>query len=126
MLRDQDFHATIPAADLERARAFYEEKLGFQPAREEPAGLVYETPGGGWFRLYLTPNAGTALHTLAGWSVTDIETEVAELKSKGVVFEEYDAPGLQMVDGIATSSAGRAAWFRESEGNILGVADPAP
>jgi catechol 2,3-dioxygenase-like lactoylglutathione lyase family enzyme len=55
MLRDHQFHATIPAADLERARAFYEEKLGLEPAREEPAGPVYETPGGGWFRLYRTP-----------------------------------------------------------------------
>jgi catechol 2,3-dioxygenase-like lactoylglutathione lyase family enzyme len=60
MLRERPIHATIPAADLERARAFYADKLGLIPAREEPAGLVYETPGGAWFRLYWTPYAGTA------------------------------------------------------------------
>jgi catechol 2,3-dioxygenase-like lactoylglutathione lyase family enzyme len=67
MLREHPIHATIPATDLERARAFYADKLGLTPTREEPAGLVYETPGGAWFRLYRTPYAGTAQHTVAGW-----------------------------------------------------------
>jgi len=122
MLREHDIHATIPAADLERARAFYADKLGLTPAREEPAGLVYEGPGGAWFRLFPTPSAGTAQHTIAGWAVDDIEAEVAELKARGVVFEEYDLPGLRTVDGIATTPAARAAWFKDSEGNILGMA----
>jgi catechol 2,3-dioxygenase-like lactoylglutathione lyase family enzyme len=125
MLSERDVHATIPAADLERARKFYAEKLGLTPSREEPPGLVYEGPGGGWFRLYETPYAGTAQHTVAGWSVDDIEAEVAELRSRGVVFEEYDTRHLRTVDGIATSDAGRAAWFKDIEGNILGVAQPA-
>jgi catechol 2,3-dioxygenase-like lactoylglutathione lyase family enzyme len=122
MLREHPIHATIPAADLERARAFYADKLGLTPAREEPAGLVYETPGGAWFRLYRTPYAGTAQHTIAGWEVEDIEGEVAELKARGVVFEEYHSEQFQTLDGIATTQGGRVAWFKDSEGNILGLA----
>jgi catechol 2,3-dioxygenase-like lactoylglutathione lyase family enzyme len=122
MLSERPIHATIPATDLERARAFYGDRLGLTPAREEPAGLVYETPGGAWFRLYRTPYAGTAQHTIAGWDVEDIEAEVAELKARGVVFEEYQSEQLRTVDGIATTQGGLAAWFRDSEGNILGLA----
>jgi catechol 2,3-dioxygenase-like lactoylglutathione lyase family enzyme len=122
MLSERPIHATIPATDLERARAFYGDRLGLTPVREEPAGLVYATPGGAWFRLYRTPYAGTAQHTIAGWDVEDIEAEVAELKARGVVFEEYQSEQLQTVDGIATTQGGRAAWFRDSEGNILGLA----
>jgi hypothetical protein len=95
---------------------------GLTPAREEPAGLVYETPGGAWFRLYRTPYAGTAQHTIAGWEVEDIEGEVAELKARRVVFEEYHSEQFQTLDGIATTQGGRVAWFKDSEGNILGLA----
>ena len=70
---------------------------------EEPAGLVYVTPGGAWFRLYRTPYAGTAQHTIAGWEVEDLEAEVAELKARGVAFQEYHSGQLQTVDGIATT-----------------------
>jgi catechol 2,3-dioxygenase-like lactoylglutathione lyase family enzyme len=103
MLREHPIHATIPATDLERARAFYADKLGLTPPREEPAGLVYETPGGAWFRLYRTPCAGTAQHTIAGWEVEDLEAEVAELRARGVAFQEYHSGQLQTVDGIATT-----------------------
>jgi predicted enzyme related to lactoylglutathione lyase len=122
MLREHPIHAVIPATDLERARAFYADKLGLIPTREDPAGLVYVTPGGAWFRLYRTPYAGTAQHTIAGWEVEDLEAEVAELRARGVVFQEYRAGQLQTVDGIATTQGGRAAWFKDSEGNILGLA----
>ena len=121
MLQGRHMHPTIPAADLERARAFYDEKLGLRPARQTPGGLVYEARGGSWFLLYPTPSAGTARHTVAGWAVEDLDAEVAELKARGVVFEEYDSPQLKTVDGIATTAAGRAAWFKDSEGNILGL-----
>jgi catechol 2,3-dioxygenase-like lactoylglutathione lyase family enzyme len=86
MLREHPIHATIPATDLERARGFYADKLGLTPTREDPAGLGYETPGGAWFRLYRTPYAGTAQHTIAGWEVEDLEAEVAERKAGGVAF----------------------------------------
>jgi catechol 2,3-dioxygenase-like lactoylglutathione lyase family enzyme len=125
MLQEHAIHATIPASDLERARAFYADKLGLLPAREDPAGLVYQTAGGAWFRLYETPYAGTAQHTVAGWDVEDIEAEVAALKANGVVFEEYHSPQLETVDGIAprggagwpgsrTARATSSAWPRRS------------
>jgi predicted enzyme related to lactoylglutathione lyase len=86
------------------------------------AGLVYETLGGAWFRLYRTPYAGTAQHTVAGWEVEDIEAEVAELKARGVAFEESQSGQFQTVDGIASAQGSRVAWFKDSEGNILGLA----
>jgi catechol 2,3-dioxygenase-like lactoylglutathione lyase family enzyme len=124
MLGDHAIHATIPATDLERARAFYADKLGLVPTSEDPGGLIYATSGGVWFRLFPTPYAGTALHTVAGWVVQDLEAEVAELRAKGVVFEEYDTPQVKTVDGIADMPGGRAAWFKDSEGNILALVTP--
>lgn len=121
MLRNHSFHAAIPANDLRRARAFYEEKLGLTPSSEDVGGLIYETAEGSWFRLFPTPFAGTAQHTLTAWTVDDVEAEVGELKGKGVVFDEYDMSGIKTVDGIATTSGGRGGWFKDSEGNILAV-----
>ena len=121
MLGDLHIHPTIPASDLDRARAFYRDKLGLSPAREMPGGLIYECAGGSWFILYPTRGAGTATHTLAGWRTSDIEGDVAGLRARGVVLEEYDMPNLKTVNGIATMGPVRAAWFKDSEGNILGL-----
>jgi catechol 2,3-dioxygenase-like lactoylglutathione lyase family enzyme len=120
MLSNYEMHSTIPAHDLDRARRFYAEKLGLTPTREAPGGLIYEY-GDTWFLLYPSQGAGTAQHTVAGWQVDDIKAEVAELKSRGVVFEEYNLPGLKTVNAIATTGPNRAAWFKDSEGNILGL-----
>jgi catechol 2,3-dioxygenase-like lactoylglutathione lyase family enzyme len=120
MLARLDYHATIPALDIERAKKFYADKLGLEPEQEMPYGLVYRCTNG-WFLLYPTPYAGTAQHTLMGWETKDIEKEVADLRSRGVVFEEYDYPNLKTVNGIATTGPGKAAWFKDSEGNILGL-----
>jgi catechol 2,3-dioxygenase-like lactoylglutathione lyase family enzyme len=123
MLQSRSMHPTIPAADLERARAYYADKLGVTPSRELPGGLVYETGGGAWFLLYPSQGAGSAQHTVAGWEVEDIDAEVAELKARGVVFEEYDLPQLRTENSVATMPGNRAAWFRDSEGNILGLVE---
>jgi catechol 2,3-dioxygenase-like lactoylglutathione lyase family enzyme len=120
MLANLEVHATIPASDLERAKRFYAEKLRFTPASETPGGLIYQCKGS-WFLLYPSQGAGTAQHTVAGWATDDIEAEVAELKARGVVFEEYDMPNFKTVNGIATTGPNRAAWFKDSEGNILGI-----
>jgi catechol 2,3-dioxygenase-like lactoylglutathione lyase family enzyme len=120
MLSKLVFHATIPAKDLERAKKFYADKLGFIPDSEEPGGLVYKCKDS-WFLLYPTQFAGTAAHTLGGWETTNIEQEVAGLKARGVVFEEYDFPGLKTVNSIAAMGSDKAAWFKDSEGNILGI-----
>jgi predicted enzyme related to lactoylglutathione lyase len=124
MLNDSKVTANIPAADLERARQFYAERLGLTPAQEGDGGLIYTTAGGTTFFLYLTEYAGQAGHTIAQFHVADIEAEVGTMKDKGVTFETYDMPGLTWDGDIATiPEMGRAAWFKDSEGNILCVDD---
>jgi catechol 2,3-dioxygenase-like lactoylglutathione lyase family enzyme len=122
----------LPAQDLERARAFYADKLGLEPAEERPGGLLYHCAAGD-FALFESAGAGSGSHTQMAWDVDDIEAVVGELRSRGVVFEEYDLPGLRTVEGIAEvagnypSKGGvgeRAAWFRDSEGNMLGIGQP--
>ena len=121
MLTQRRVHATIPASDLGRARKWYADKLGFEPVRELPGGLMYDAAEGTQFIIYPTPNAGQSPNTLMGFSTSDIESEVRDLKARGVVFEEYDYPTLKTVDSIATAGPVRSAWFRDSEGNIVGV-----
>jgi catechol 2,3-dioxygenase-like lactoylglutathione lyase family enzyme len=119
----------LPAQDLSRARAFYAEKLGLEPVEERPGGLRYECRNG-VFALFESVGAASGDHTQMAFEVDDIESVVAGMRSRGVVFEDVDVPGLRTVDGIADvegnypSKGGggeRAAWFRDSEGNLLGI-----
>ena len=122
MLNDSRVVANIPAGDLQRARDFYANKLGLTPSAEyEGVWLQYETSGGTAFNMYQTEYAGKAGHTIAQWHVKDIESEVRDLKAKGVSFETYpDMPGVEWKDEIASiPDMGRAAWFKDSEGNIM-------
>ena len=121
MLKDQRTHTTLPAADLGRAKKFYAEKLGLTPATESPGGLFYVTAGGTRFILYPTPNPTRAGHTQMGISVEDIDKTVSDLQGAGVAFEEYDFPGLKTENGIATTEGGKGAWFKDDDGNIIGV-----
>jgi catechol 2,3-dioxygenase-like lactoylglutathione lyase family enzyme len=121
MLTERPVHTTVPAADMDRVIRWYEEKLGFKPVQRIQGGAMYQAAGGTRFILYPTPNAGKAPQTVMGFSTPDIDAEVRELKARGVVFEEYDFPGLKTVNSIANTGPARAAWFRDSEGNILGV-----
>ena len=121
MLQASRIYAYIPAKDVTRARAFYEQKLGFKPKQESDDGIVYEFGKQTAAFLYLTPNAGTSKASQAFWEVDDIEREVAELKSRGVQFEDYDMPGEKDENGIVTAGGARAAWFKDSEGNIMAV-----
>ena len=120
MLSKRVVHATIPAKDLERAKKFYSEKLGFVPDSENAGGVTYKCKDS-QFLLYPTQFAGTAQHTLAGWQTDAIEKEVEELRGRGVKFEEYDFPGLKTVNGIASIGSNKSAWFKDSEGNIIGI-----
>ena len=128
MLQDSDVATRLPAQDLERARAFYADKLGLEPIEERPGGLRYQC-GSGRFTLFESAGAPSGDYTQMAWEVDDIETVVEELRRRGVVFEEVDVPGLRTVDGIAEvegnyPSAGvgeLAVWFRDSEGNLLGI-----
>ncbi len=127
MLNDSAVTANIPAADLERARSFYADTLGLTPASENPGGLVYMTTGGTAFFLYETEFAGLAGHTIAQWHVADVGAEVTALKSKGLEFEHYDLPGVSWAGDIATiEGMGQAAWFKDSEGNIMCIDDVTP
>ena len=124
MLNDSSVTANIPAADLERARSFYADKLGLSPVDENPGGLIYKTAGGTWFFLYQTEYAGQAGHTIAQFHVADVAAEVKELEANGVSFETYDLPGTTW-DGVIASlgDMGHAAWFKDSEDNILCIDD---
>jgi catechol 2,3-dioxygenase-like lactoylglutathione lyase family enzyme len=129
MLSDGHVATRLPAQDLDRARAFYAEKLGLEPADERPGGLLYRCAGSE-FAVFSSAGASAGTFTQMSWEVDDIETTVATLKHRGVVFEEYDMPGLTTVDGIADIDGNypsknaigeRGAWFRDSEGNLLAI-----
>src|SRR6188508_2343341 len=124
MLQNSPLYAYIPAQDVSRARRFYEGKLGFRPGREVAGGVVYEFGKGTSAFLYPTPHAGTSKASQAFWQVEDVEREVRELKARGVEFDEYVMPGMKTENGIATGGGARAAWFRDSEGNILALVQP--
>jgi predicted enzyme related to lactoylglutathione lyase len=121
VLNTSRVEANIPAADLGRARAFYADTLGLTPTREMAGvNLAYETDRGTAFNIYETTFAGQAGHTIAQWHVDDIESEVRDLKAKGVTFEVYDMPGVRWDGEIASlEGLGRAAWFKDSEGNTM-------
>jgi predicted enzyme related to lactoylglutathione lyase len=120
VLQNAPLYAYIPARDVDRARAFYEEKLGLTAKEEIAGGVVYEFSGGTAAFLYPTENAGTSKASQAFWSVADVEAEVAALKARGVVFEHYHMPGTDE-NGIMTAGGAKAAWFKDSEGNIMAI-----
>jgi catechol 2,3-dioxygenase-like lactoylglutathione lyase family enzyme len=121
MLQQAPMYAYIPAKDVSRARKFYEHKLGLKPGRQLAGGVTDEFANGTACFLYFTPDAGTSKASQAFWQVEDIECEVAELKARGVTFEEYDMPGMKTRNGIATAGGAKAAWFKDTEGNIMAV-----
>jgi hypothetical protein len=91
------------------------------PKEEYAGGVIYECGRGRTFFMYPSAGAGTSKASYAFWTVEDVEAEVAELKGRGVVFEEYDMPGIKMKNSIATGGGAKTAWFKDSEGNILAV-----
>jgi catechol 2,3-dioxygenase-like lactoylglutathione lyase family enzyme len=132
MLEGSEVSARLPAQDLERAKLFYAEKLGLKPVEERPGGLRYRC-GSGWFSLFKSAGAASGNHTQLAWEVDDIETTVQQLRRRGVVFEEYNLPGLRTVNGIAEVTGNypsrggigeKGAWFKDSEGNLLAIGQP--
>jgi catechol 2,3-dioxygenase-like lactoylglutathione lyase family enzyme len=122
----------LPAQDLNRARSFYSEKLGLEPVEERPGGLLYRC-GSNFFALFASSGSPSGTHTQMGIEVTSLRAAVDVLRSRGLVFEEYDLPGLKTVDCVAEvvgnypSKGGKgelAAWFKDSEGNMLGLGQP--
>jgi predicted enzyme related to lactoylglutathione lyase len=122
MLNRASVTANIPAGDLDRARSFYADTLGMTPSSEmaDAGMLIYRTDGGTTFQVYQTEFAGQAGHTIAQFHVDDVEGEARALQEKGVALETYDMPGVTWDNGVADMGAiGKAAWFKDSEGNIL-------
>jgi len=122
MLRESPLFAYIPAKNLDRARRFYEETLGLVPKSLNNDDVTYEFASGTAAFLYLTDNAGTSKASQAFWSVKDVDREIVELKKRGVVFERYDdMPGERSPEGAVIAGGAKAAWFKDSEGNILAI-----
>ncbi|MEW9874145.1 VOC family protein [Arthrobacter sp. HS15c] len=121
MLKDLEIMAVLPAKDISRAKDFYRDKLMLEPETEQADGVMYRCGKGTAFLLYETDNAGSAKNTQMGWETDNLEAEMEDLKGRGVVFEDYDFPGLKTENGVATNEWGKSAWFLDSEGNILNV-----
>jgi predicted enzyme related to lactoylglutathione lyase len=122
MLTNSPVRPTIPVVDLDRAKRFYETTLGLKPLRannDSTFGIaMFECGNGTRIELYQR-SPSKADHTVATFEVSDIEEEVNALRGKGVVFEEYDMPEIRTQNGISTQGPVKAAWFKDSEGNIL-------
>jgi catechol 2,3-dioxygenase-like lactoylglutathione lyase family enzyme len=121
MLKNRPVFTTLPVADPARARRFYKEKLGLMPT--EPDGDFYECGDGTRF-VISKMGSKPGGHTQMAFAVDDIAGTLRELRSKGVVFEEYDYPGLKTVDGVSDAGDLKAAWFKDSEGNMIGIMQP--
>lgn len=131
MLDQSEVATRLPAQDLDRARAFYAEKLGLHPAEERPGGLLYRC-GNTKFVVFASAGRPSGDHTQMAWTVDDLDAVMAELRARGVEFEHYDVPGLRTVNGVvevegnypSVGTGERGAWFRDSEGNLLGIGQP--
>ncbi len=121
MLYNKMIMTTLPVVDKERAKNFYEGKIGLHsPIMETDDEVVYEC--GNNTRILLYQRAATkADNTAFTFLVDDIENEVDQLKNKGIEFEEYDMPNIKTINSIAVSNGYKMAWFKDSEGNIIGI-----
>lgn len=122
MLSQHEVAAYAPVSDIARGREFYEGVLQLKPVLENEGGVLYQCGGGSKMFMYLSDGAGTSKASTLFWDVPDIAAEVAELKARGVAFEHYDVPGMEMDGDIAADAGGtRAAWFKDPDGNILAL-----
>jgi predicted enzyme related to lactoylglutathione lyase len=121
MLKITDSNATLPAQDIQRARKFYEQKLGLTPEAVTPdGGAIYRTGTTG-FTVFPSQGKASGDHTQIALIVADVTSTVAELKKSGVKFEEYDLPGFKSEGGIVGMGDEKGAWFKDTEGNLLGL-----
>ena len=125
MLSKVALHPTLPAVDIKRARKFYEKKLGLKVIKTDPSpGITLEAGNGTTLYIYQR-EATKADHTVASFTVEDVEGQVSELRKKGIEFEDIDMPdmGIKTVNGVATMGEMKGAWFKDTEGNILAVSN---
>jgi predicted enzyme related to lactoylglutathione lyase len=121
MLKIMEARACMPAQDMSRARKFYEERLGLKATEEAPDGGVTYQTGSSYLLVFPSQGKASGDHTQVGLEVSDVSAAVTELKGKGVVFEEYSFPTFKTVGGILDMGSGKAAWFKDSEGNLVGL-----
>ena len=119
MLSESVVTTMLPVRDMERARAFYESRLGLKPGGLRPDGKFVYAVGGSTLALFPKPEGTKADHTAVSFRVDDIGAAIAALERAGVVFEDYDLPGLKTVDHVCVLGAEKAAWFKDTEGNYL-------
>ena len=120
MLNDADAMATIAVKDLDKARRFYEDTLGFKTDGTRPGVLMF-TSGKSKIVVYVSEFAGTNQATSATWNVPDAEPVVASLKAKGAKFEHYDLPGLTRKGDLHVAGSFKGAWLKDPDGNILHI-----
>ena len=109
----------LPVKDMERARHFYEQRLGLEPLGLKPDGKFVYRCGGTELALFPKPDGTKAEHTALSFRVDDIRSSIAELEGRGVVFADYDLPGFKTVEHVCVLGSEKAAWFNDPEGNIL-------
>lgn len=126
MLSDASVTTMLPVIDLARARAFYEGCLGLVPGGLRPDGKFVYRVGGSTLALFPKPEGTRADHTAISFRVDDIVSSIATLKRAGVVFEDYDFPGLKTIDHVCVLGAEKAAWFKDPEGNYLCIHEDLP
>ena len=119
MLDDSPVTCMLPVKDLARARAFYEQRLGLTPLGAKPDGKFIYRCSGTELALFPKPGGTQATHTALSFRVADIGKAVAELSERGVAFADYDLPGLKTVNHVCVLGSEKAAWFEDTEGNIL-------
>jgi catechol 2,3-dioxygenase-like lactoylglutathione lyase family enzyme len=115
-------HTILPAADLQRFRSFYHDKLGLDPREEHDGMLVYGSDGSE-FEVYETPNAGTAKNTQMVWMTKDLDGEMRRLRDAGIEFLDFEIDGMRTDHGVASTDEMRSAWFTDSEGNVLCITE---
>jgi predicted enzyme related to lactoylglutathione lyase len=128
LLQDAPIYVYLPATDLRRARAFYEQTLGWKPrdVMRDDMGVSYGFADGTAAFLYPTPNAGTSKASQAFWTVADVDATIDELKRRGVAIDDFDTPGERSPSGAVINDGVKVAWFRDTEGNILAVSQAYP
>jgi predicted enzyme related to lactoylglutathione lyase len=119
MLSNSSVTTMLPVKDMKRARTFYEGCLGLKPGGAKPDGKFVYKVGGSTLALFPKPEGTKAEHTAISFQVADIAASIKELKRAGVVFEDYDFPGLKTVNHVCVLGAEKAAWFKDTEGNYL-------
>jgi len=122
MLSEAPVAAALPASDLARAKTFYEQTLELPVVEEAPGGVMFRCGEGTALLVYPSEFAGTNKATAAAFRVDDLDAVMSRLRERGVVFEDYDLPGLTTVDGVATFGDSRGAFFTDPDGNIIGLA----